>query len=234
MNSLKLFVLFSMAMLLAVVGGCAKANVEPTMQASRSMPRPDMIIVNNFGVDPAEVKLDRGLLAETMRDAEGKTPNVEEAQVGRLVAEKLAITLVEELREVGIAATRPGPTVRPTNTTVILNGEFLTVDQGNQTERVWVGFGMGGSELRTRIQAIQAGQLVAQADTSTKSSLKPGMLTSAGASAAAGTGTALAVGAVSTGLSETFTATIEADARRTAKEVAKKIRKGYEERGWLE
>jgi len=234
MNSLKLLALLSTGMLLAVVGGCAKANVDPTMTASRTMPKPDMIIVNNFGIDPAEVKLDRGLLAKTMRDAEGKTPNEEEAQVGRLVAEKLAVTLVEELKEAGIAATRPGPTVKPTSTTVILNGEFLTVDQGNQSARVWVGFGLGGSELRTRIQAIQSGELIAQADTSTKSSLKPGMLTSAGASAAAGTGTAVAVGAVGTGLSETFTATVEADARRTAKEVAKKIRKGYEERGWLE
>src|SRR5258706_2377522 len=204
MTFLKCFALPSTAILLAVVCGCAKSNVEPTMKASRNMPKPDMVIVNNFAVDPAEVKLDRGLMAKTMRDTEGKAPNEEEAQVGRLVAEKLAITLVEELREVGIAATRPGPTVKPTSTTVILNGEFLTVDQGNQTERVWVGFGMGGSELRTRIQAIQGGQLVAQADTSTKSSLKPGILTSAGASAAAGTGPALAVGAVRTRLIETI------------------------------
>ncbi len=144
MTFLKCFALPSTAILLAVVCGCAKSNVEPTMKASRNMPKPDMVIVNNFAVDPAEVKLDRGLMAKTMRDTEGKAPNEEEAQVGRLVAEKLAITLVEELREVGIAATRPGPTVRPTSTTVILNGEFLTVDQGNQTERVWVGFGGPG------------------------------------------------------------------------------------------
>jgi hypothetical protein len=192
-----------------------------------------MILVNNFAVDPSEVKLDRGLMATAMRDDGTRAPNAEEAQVGGLVAEKLAATLVEELRNVGIAAVRPGPTVKPTETTVVLNGEFLTVDQGNQSERVWIGFGMGGSELRTRIQALQGGQLIAQADTSTKSSLKPGMLASAGTAAATGTGAALAVGAVGTGLSESFMATVEADARRTAKEVARKIRKGYQDRGWL-
>ena len=219
---------------LALVGGCAGAKVDPTMTSNRPLPRPDFIIVNNFAVTPGEVKLDRGLMATAARDEKGRDPNEEEAKVGHYVAERLSVTLVEELRDKGITAVRAGPGVAPGNTTVILNGQFMTIDQGNQSERVWIGFGMGGSELRTRIQAIQAGELIAQADTSTKSSLKPGMLTSAGASAAAGTGTALAVGAATTGFSEVFMSTVEADARRTAKEVAKKIHQGYVNRGWLE
>src|SRR4051812_36738247 len=228
---LSCFVLAPLA--LAIIGGCAKANVENVKATPSYLGKPDMIVVNNFAVDPSEVKLDRGLMATAMRDDGPRAPNAEEAQVGALVSEKLASTLVEELRNVGIAAVRPGPTVKTTETTVVLNGEFLTVDQGNQSERVWIGFGMGGSELRTRIQAVQGGQLIAQADTSTKSSLKPGMLASAGTAAAASSGAALAVGAVGTGLNETFMATVEADARRTAKEVARRIRKGYQDRGWI-
>ncbi len=219
---------------LALLGGCAGAKVDQTMASNRGLPRPDFIIVNDFAVTPSEVKLDRGLMATAMRDEQGKTPNEEEAKVGHYVAERLSVTLVEELRNEGITAVRPGPGIAPTKTTVILNGQFMTIDQGNQSERVWIGFGMGGSELRTRIQAVQGGELVAQADTATKSSLKPGMITSAGASAAAGTGAALAVGAATTGFSEAFMATVEADAKRTAKEVAKKIHQGYVNRGWLE
>src|SRR5882672_9090719 len=162
---LSCFVLAATA--LAIIGGCAKANVENVKATPSYLAKPDMIVVNNFAVNPADVKLDRGLMATTMRDDGNRTPNQEEIQIGNLVAEKLAATLVEELREVGIAAARPGPTIKPTDTTVILNGEFLTVDQGNQTERVWIGFGLGGSQLRTRIQALQGGQLIAQADTST-------------------------------------------------------------------
>jgi hypothetical protein len=225
--------LLGLAGMLALLSGCAKAKVEPTVRASQWFPKPDMIVVNNFAVDPRDVQLDRGLLAKTMRDDGNRTPNAEETQVGKIVSDKLATTLIEELRNEGIPAVRPGPQIKPTDTTVTLNGEFLTVDQGNQTARVWVGFGLGGSELRTRIQATQNGQLLAQADTRTKSSLKPGMLTSAGASAAAESGTAVAVGAATTGLNEAFFATVEADARRTAKEVAKKIKEAYQERGWL-
>jgi Domain of unknown function (DUF4410) len=233
MNYLKLVVLGLAAMPFALAAGCAKAEVEPTMRTASTLPKPDMLIINDFAVNPGDVKLDRGMMATAMRDDGNRVPNAEESQVGRLVAEKLASTLVEELREVGIVAVRAGPAIQPSASSIILNGTFLTVDQGNQSERVWIGFGMGGSELRTRIQALQAGHLIAQADTSTKSGLKPGMLTSAGASAAAGTGTAVAVGAVSTGVSEGFMATVEADARRTAKEVARKIRKGYQDRGWI-
>jgi hypothetical protein len=225
--------LLGLAGMLALLGGCAKAKVEPTMRASQWFPKPDMIVVNNFSIDPRDVQLDRGVMASGMRDIEGKNPNEEERKIGTIVSDKLATTLVEELRNVGISAVRPGPTIKPTDTTVNLKGEFLTVDQGNQSMRVWVGFGLGGSELKTRIQAFQNNQLLAQADTSTKSSLKPGMLASAGASAAAETGTAVAVGAATTGLNEAFFATVEADARRTAKEVAKKIKAAYQERGWI-
>lgn len=39
--------------------------------------------------------------------------------------------------------------------------------------------------------------------------------------------------AASTGLSEALMSTVEADAKRTATEVAKRIREAYEARGWL-
>jgi len=228
----KIISLFAATIALSIIGGCAGAKVDAT-KTSGPLAKPDMIVVNNFAVTPSEVKLDEGLLATAMRDDKNREPNAEEKRVGYLVSEKLASTLVEELREKGIHAVRPGANVQPSGTTVTLNGEFLTIDQGNQSERVWVGFGMGGSELRTRIQAVQNGQLVAQADTKTKSSLKPGMLASAGTAAAAESGAALAVGAASTGVSEAFMATVEADARRTAKEVAEKIHRAYVNRGWL-
>jgi Domain of unknown function (DUF4410) len=221
MNHLKLFALCSTGLLLAVIGGCAQADVESTSTSS-FLHEPDMMIVNNFAVDPADVKLDRGQMAKTMREDGQRPPNAEEARIGELVSEKLAAALVDELREVGIKAVRTSPDIKPGDTTIVLNGTFLTVDQGNQTERVWIGFGVGGSQLRTRIQAVQAGQVVAQADTSTKSGLTPGMLANPGTAAAA-----------STGFSETVLATVEADARRTAKEVARKLRKGYQDRGWL-
>ena len=228
--------IFNIAMLcvvgLMLGGGCASATVDQTKRAG-VLPKPDMVLVTNFAVTPAEVTLDRGLMATAMRDASDRTLNEEENVVGHLVAEKLAQALVEELRNQGIPAARPGPNVRTSATTAVVTGQFVTVDQGNQSARVWIGFGMGGSQLQTRVQIVQDGQVVAIGETSTKAGIKPGMLVSAGASAAADSGAALAVGAAGTGLSESFLATVQADATRTAKEVAAAIKRAYVARGWM-
>ena len=224
-------VLFSL--LLVILVGCATAKVDQTKKTTGPLPRPDMVIVNDFAVTSAEVKLDQGVMDKVMRDSNSRSVSEEENKVGHMVANKLSEFLVGELREVGIEATRASSQVRPSSTTLMLTGQFITIDEGNRTARVWVGFGLGGSDLRTRIQAIQGGQLIAEAETMTKSSIKPGMLTSLGMGAAASTVVPIVIGGVTTGVSETFLGVVEADAKRTAKEVAKKVKEAYQDRGWL-
>jgi len=154
--------------------------VAQTKRAGK-LPKPDMIVVQNFAVTRSEVKLDRGMLATAVRDAENRAPAAAEAEVGHMVADKLSQVLVEELRNSGIEATRDNPHVQPTERTVFLSGQFVTIDQGDQSARVWLGFGLGGSQIRTRVQLAQDGRLVAAGETSTRSNLKPGMLASLGA-----------------------------------------------------
>jgi hypothetical protein len=220
-------------LILVILGGCATAKVDQTKKTTGPLPRPDMVIVNDFAVTSAEIKLDQGVMAKVMRDSDSRSISEEENKVGHLVASKLSESLVEELRKVGIKATRAGSQVKPSKTTLMLTGQFITIDKGSQTKRVWIGFGMGGSELRTRIQATQGIRLIAEAETVTKSSVKPGMLTSLGIGAAASTVVPIVIGGVLTGVSETFLGIVEKDAARTAKEVAKKVEKAYQDRGWL-
>jgi hypothetical protein len=192
-----------------------------------------MVIVNDFAVTSAEVKLDQGVMSKVMRDSNSRSVSEEENKVGHMVTNKLSESLVEELRKVGIEATRAGSQVRPSSTTLMLTGQFITIDEGNQTARVWVGFGLGRSELQTRIQVIQGIRLIAEAETKAQSNLKPGMLATLGASAAASAAAPVIVGAATTGVSEVFLAVVEKDAKRTAKEVTKKVKKAYQDRGWL-
>jgi hypothetical protein len=221
------------ALILVVLGGCATATLDQTKKTTGPLPRPDMIIVNDFAVTSTEVKLDKGVMAKVMRDSDSRSISEEENKVGHILTDKLSQFLVEELRNVGVAATRAGSQVSPSETTIMLTGQFITIDKGNQTARVWIGFGMGGSELRTRLQFSRGGELLAEAETVTESSLKPGMLTSLGISAAGTTVAPIVLGAVATGVNEKLLGTIEEDAKRTAKEVAKKVEKAYQDRGWL-
>lgn len=233
MNVSKLTGYLFACLALLLLGGCPSASVTQTRKSFGPLPRPDMIVVNDFAVTAAEIKLDQGVMKKAMRDSSSRAVSEEEREVGHLVADRLAEDLVAELRKQGIAATRAGGQVLPTDSTVFLTGQFVTIDQGNQSSRLWIGFGMGGTELRTRIQLVQGGQLIAEGETATKSSMKPGLLTSAGLAAGAETVVPLVVGGTAHTLSETVRGTIEADAGRTAKEVAERVKKAYQERGWL-
>ncbi len=218
-------------MLLA--GGCAKTEVTTVRKYTGPLPKPDRVIIHDFAVSPSDVSLDKGAVAKLARESGSQSQTQEEIKAGRAVANALSRQLVVDLRKMGIVAERAASAGPPTKRTLIITGQFLSVDQGNQTARVWLGFGLGGTALRTQLQAVQGfgpnRTFVAQGRTVAKSSLKPGMVVSL----ASGAGAAVAVGATTTGASEAFLATVEADAKRTAKEVAKKIGNAYVKRGWL-
>jgi hypothetical protein len=227
--------LIAALVLAAIVGGCAKAVVDISEKPELTLPKPDKIVVNDFAVTPDEVKLDKGIAATIYRDAQGRTLTENEKLAGKHLANKLSEKIVEGLNKDGIPAVRgKGSVWVPTPSTATLTGQFVTVDQGNQSERVWIGFGVGNDEVRTNCQVIQDGKLVAKGSTRTEGSLKPGMIVGLASGSAAGTvGASAAMGLAGAGLSETFLAGVDADATRTANEIVKKIHGYYVERGWL-
>ena len=218
-----------------VVGfGCAGARVEVMQQAPRDAPRPDFIIVERFGVSPEDVKLDRGLSAQALRAFKERALNDEERKVGAAVATVMEEETVRLLRAAGIPAYVDSYAPTATRATALLQGQFLSVDEGDRTQRVWLGFGLGGSQLQMKVQVLQDGMLVTEGEVKTTSSLKPGVLASLGVGAAAGTVATTA--AVSGGLavgSEALLVSVEADAKRAAKAVAERLIQGYKDRGWL-
>ena len=155
-------------------------------------------------------------------------------KIGHAAADALAEELVKELNDKQIPAVRGDRSTRISSTTAIIVGQFQTLDEGNQTLRTLVGFGLGGSEVRTHVEAYQGGMLISEADTSANSGYKPGAGVTLGIGAAAGTAaTAAAVAAGTTTVSELFMTSVNAGARRTAREIADKIEESYEKRGWL-
>ena len=215
-----------------MLGGCASVSVDA--KRHQQAEKPDFILVNNFAVKPNEVMVDQGVGMVAAREAGLLNQTDEEVKIGRIAAETMATKLVAALRDAGIKAYRAGDNVKPTTRTVIVGGRFLTVDQGNRTLRVAVGFGLGRTELRTQVVAYQNRVKIAEAETSTGSAPQPGVAVSLGAGAVAGSVASAAVGA-GTGATanEMFMSTVEADSQRTAKELAARIVKAYRNRGWL-
>lgn len=213
---------------------CASTRVEQTRRASASLPEPDRILVRNFAVTLGEVSLDSGLGPTIARDAQGEVAGDEQVKLGRSASNALAEELVAKLRAAGLPAERSSGRVSLTPTTLVIAGKFLTLDEGNQTMRTLVGFGAGASHVTTRVQAWMDGQLVAEAETAAASGKKPGAAVTLGAGAVAGTAaTAAVIAAGTTAASELLLTSVEADAKRTAGEIADRIIRAYRERGWL-
>jgi hypothetical protein len=133
----------------------------------------------------------------------------EDIQVGQAFAKALTDSLVQELRNRGIEAYRATGAAPPAPNTASIKGRFLRTSQRDGS--TLVGFGLSRGQVRARIQIFQGTGislgLVAEAETATTSSLKPGLGPMVGAA-------------------------VEADAKRAAMEIAERIADYYKRQGW--
>ena len=154
-------------------------------------------------------------------------------EVARVVTQKL-VTEIGKLGIPAVAAEGATPVAGPS---LAIEGQFLTVDEGNRLRRAVIGFGAGASEVRTLVQVYEntneGRRLVEDFYTTVKSSRKPGFGPMAGAGAAA-TGAAASVAvSAGVGLATAHSQTVEGDAAHTADEVVKVLKKFFAEQGWI-
>jgi hypothetical protein len=232
-----IFLFFGLAALL-LVASCGPTKVKTTEEYTGKLPRPDRILVYDFAVSPDEIKHDTGLSAEIVRAVEGTPRTPDELKIGHAVAGALAKELVKEIQGFGLPAERAAGAPSAEKGTLLIEGQFVSVDQGNRTERVVIGFGAGRTDVKAHVQVYEmtAGglQKVEEMQADAKSARKPGMAVMMGAGAVAGH--LLMSAAVSGGLSasgEVSWETVEADARRLAKKVAKELGQFFVQQGWI-
>jgi len=221
-----------------MLAGCAPTNVQSTFQREGRAPRPERVLVYDFSVTPDEVQLDRGLSAELEQMAKGTPRTEQELQLGRKAARALSDELVKRIDAMGLPAQRVVGAPANWANALVIEGQFLSIDEGNRTERVVVGLGMGRSDVQTNVQVYEArgAQLVRLEEfmTTAKSGYKPGAAETMGMGAAAGTlAVSAAMTVAGTVASEALGADVEADARRTAKDVAEQLQKYFTRQGWI-
>jgi hypothetical protein len=228
-------------MVLAVVFGCAPTNVQQEKMTGTQRPRPDRILVYDFAVSPDEVKLDKGLSADLMQKFEehkGTSRTAEEIKVGHKVAETVAAELVNHIRSYGLMAERAFGLPQGNGKVLMVKGQFLSIDEGNRTERVAIGLGAGRTSVQANVQVYEmtpeGKKEVDSLRGTAKSGRKPGMGEMMGLGAIAGHLLASTVvsGALAAG-TEMTSATVEADGKRLAKNIAKDLGKFFVEQGWI-
>jgi hypothetical protein len=209
--------------------------------AGEILPQPQVVIVDAFATSPGEVQLDEGLSAEVEQAIEarrGTSRSEQELEAGRQVADALANELVVQIRDLGLRAER-GNTVPPgTPHGLLIKGQFVSIDEGNRTERVLIGLGAGRSDVRVHAQVYEVTasgrQLIDQIEVDAKSGLTPGMAETMGVGGL--TGHLLVSTVVSGGLhvvSESVSADVVADSDRAAKGIAKQLAALFAQEGWI-
>lgn len=221
---------------LLLVAGCASTKTtERQAVGNERLPRPDRIWVYDFAATAEDMPTDSAFTGQYAVPA-GQMPA--QVETGRQLGALIAAELVGDIRSMGLPAERPSAQTTPQINDIVIWGCILSVQAGDATQRVAIGFGAGNSELQT---AVEGFQMTAQG----LRKLGSGTVTSSGSKtpgAAAPLGVALATGnplglVVSTGMKvygeESGSSRVEGRADQTAQEIAKQLKPRFQQQGWI-
>jgi Domain of unknown function (DUF4410) len=232
-----------MAVGLLSVAGCSRHvtttgnYVAPVAQTGAQMPPPSRVLVYDFTIDPKGLQLDSGMRARlTAMMQAGGDPAAKRAQMAADVDSAISETLVTSINGMGLNAVAAMPGIPPSPGDIIVQGQVVRIDAGNQTRRTIIGLGAGKSQVYANVQVLQAmpggnERLLQTYDANANSGRAPGLVVGAG-SAAAGNYAIAAVGTVASTVARSRTG-LGKDAENMAKKVASNLRTFFVGQGWV-
>jgi hypothetical protein len=233
----------SLFAIVASAAGCGSdTDAEVTNKMSkkdrRNLPPPTQILVYDFAVSPSEVSGDSAAASQLRGAGDDPYNNAQKTSLEHQIAGIVADRLVEDLRDLDLPAMRwrgPAPTGPGIYT---IEGQFVTVDEGNAAMRMIIGFGAGGTEIKTLVQAYASEatgkRLLAEAEVSSESSNAPGLAaTLPVGSAISGVATAAAI-QTGVGAVREINTDVREGAEETAKAIVELMEPRLEKLGWID
>jgi Domain of unknown function (DUF4410) len=133
---------------------------QPAFAQATAPKRP--VYVRDFLFDAQNLKLDEGLLGRREgpigRLLQGLKPSEDPAAKAQQLVTLLSNTIVAELNNSGIRASRLEPGAFTPQDGLLVGGEFLEVDEGNRMRRAMVGFGAGSEEIKVQVEVYDLAQ----------------------------------------------------------------------------
>lgn len=230
----------SLALALAGCGSDTDAEVTNKMSKKdrKTLPPPSQILVYDFAVSPGEIPADSAARSGLQGAGDDPYNNPQRTQLEHQIAAVLAEELVEELQDLDLPARRwSGPAPAGVGVYTI-EGQFVTIDEGNAAARMIVGFGAGGTELETRVQAYvvePAGKrLLGEATVNSESSSAPGLAATLPVGAAvSGIATAAAIN-TGVGTIRELNTDVREGAEDTAQAIVELMEPRMEQMGWID
>lgn len=152
----KLTTFVSCLFMMAVAVGCASTKVTSREElVTGQLPRPGHIWVYDFIATASDVPADSALAGQYDL-GESETPQtVEQITTGKKLGSEMAVQLVKRIRGMGLPAENASTHTIPQINDVVIRGYLLSIEKGSAAKRFVVGFGAGGSELRTMVEGFQ-------------------------------------------------------------------------------
>jgi len=197
--------------------------------------RPNRVFVVDFASSPDQVSLNAGPSTSGTQTSPGPPQNPEQLKVGQEVAAVLSEELVKQIFIFGFPAERAPAGKKAEPGTMVVEGQFVSIEEGNQFTRLVIGFGAGATRVKTRAQLYigsPSGPVLAQTfETEAKSGSAPGLVAGGPAFAA---GRLVVGGAVAaTKVVSQSRSGVAADAERTAEELGKRLAEFFAAQGWI-
>lgn len=218
---------------LLFLSACARTQVSSERSTSSSIPKPGVIVVHDFSVSPDQVALDHTIGLRLQELVGTQTDAGERLKLAQRIASLVATNVASDLRKLGYEAVVASADYRPPTGSLTVEGQFFSIDQGNQRRRMIIGFGAGASEVRVLVQAFEntasGPQLVEDFYATVQSSRRPGLGPMGGAGA---TVVSKATSGTLSLLGGGNAQSVEADARHLADSITQELKGFFARQGW--
>jgi hypothetical protein len=178
------FHIFATVLLAACPLACSQAGVRHgVLTQEKNLSRPARILIYDFAVSDRDIAEYQGIMRQ---QPSVKDPAERERLLAKEVKDALADEMVDGLRLLGFTVERVNRGIKAADNDLLIDGQFLTVDEGSPLKRLVIGFGSGTSVVQTRAQVYQGAEArkVLEIATHADSGMLPGAAATMGAGAA--------------------------------------------------
>jgi len=225
----------TVALGLLLLGGCAQTSV--TQQRSYEgarLARPARILVYDFAASASDLPAGYDMAVAAPPVAQTS----DDLSLGRKLGAEVAKELVSNLQGMGLPAVQAGGQPPPQVNDITIVGYFVSVDPGSIAKRFAIGFGSGAAELQTVVEGYQMTnqglRRLGSGEISSEGPKGPGEALPLALAVASGNPIGLIVSsAVKIGGEVSGMSTVEGSTKRTAKEIAEKLKAAAQRQGWI-
>ena len=232
---IKPYIALFAALLLSCVVGCGQTGVRDIkLTQEKNVPRPARMLVYDFAVSEREVTEYQGIMRQ---QPSIKDPVERERQIAAEAKDALAEEVVDGLRKLGFTVERVSRGTAATENELLIDGQFLTVDEGNPLRRLVIGFGSGTSTVQTRVQAYQGSEAkrLIEFTTHSDSGKLPGAAPMLGTGAAVQGGVTAGMVVANTAVSgvKTYKSDVARMAAESGDQVVRYLSEFFAGQGWI-